>query len=150
MGLRESILKPHDLKREPFEADGWPAGVYVREFDGLARDQYEQDQLSRRDKNGVLTKTTGLRVKLLIACLCDADGVALFTEKDADALNKLPANMIDAAYEAAATLNGLMAKDEREAEKNSESEAGDGESSPSLYLSGERRANCSPASAAAN
>ncbi len=79
MDLRDKILAitvaPVHVKNPVLK------GVYI-----LPLNTAQMDDLEQRLVTGELS---GHRVKLLIACMCDADGNVLFTESDTDAIGKL-------------------------------------------------------------
>jgi hypothetical protein len=52
-----------------------------------------------------------LRARLLVRCICDADGKRLFADGDVEQVAGLPARVIDPLFEVAQRLSGMGAKD---------------------------------------
>lgn len=86
---------------------GIPAAVYVREFDGAARDKFDAWLRSHRGPDGE-PRTDGMREYVAMLSVCDAAGVRLFTDDDLPRLAEVSSVAITAIFEAAARLNGLL------------------------------------------
>jgi hypothetical protein len=61
-----------------------------------------------------------MRARLVARSICDAEGAALFTEADVNALGEKSAAALDRIFAAAQELSGLGAQDVENLAKNSE------------------------------
>lgn len=118
---RDAILAADDLKLEEVEVPEWGGCVYVRTLPGAERDEFDQAIYDARGK-GDAVDVRGVKVRLLVAALCDADGLPVFGPEDAEALNAKSSRVLDRLFDVAQTLNGLTADDVEELAKNSESD----------------------------
>lgn len=86
---------------------GIPAAIYVREFDGAARDKFDAWLRSHRGPDGG-PRTDGMREFVAMLSACDAAGARIFTDEDLPKLAELSSVAVTAIFEAAARLNGLL------------------------------------------
>lgn len=115
MTTKAEVLQTWRFKEERVTM---PSGVVllVREFNGSARDTFEQSMVKVVDGKRQ-ADLTNMRPKLVAACVIDDEtNLPMFS---VDELAAAPASFLDPLFEAAQRLNGLDAVDE-EKEKNSE------------------------------
>jgi hypothetical protein len=100
MDIRSQILAADDLPREAVAVPEWGGvTVWVRTLTGTERDRFE------------------------------TQGARLFADGDAGALGKKSSKALDRLLEVAMRLSGIGAKQQEEAEKNSETTTGAASSS---------------------
>lgn len=92
--------------------------VFVRKLSASERDAFEAGKVRHKsDSKGRLESEIDLRntrAKLLVRCLCDANGVRLYADEDAEALgNDLPGDLADRLFEQAFAFNGMRTADEK-------------------------------------
>jgi hypothetical protein len=116
---RDTILQARNARLEPMESPEFGGTVYVRAMSGTERDAFEDETYKVNGKSVELNRRNG-RARLLVRCLCDAEGKRLFTDADAQALGEQPAYLLDPLYAKALRLNGFTASDVEELAKNSE------------------------------
>lgn len=113
MGLKESILKASQLKREPVKFFG--QDVFVREMTAAERDAYEAHQYEASKKGSALDN---FRSRLLAKVLVDDAGNRIFGDDEVASVGSLPAGEVRRAFEVAAKLNALTPEDQVELQKN--------------------------------
>lgn len=134
MGLRDDILATGKRPRKVMKVEGEPWGrdnVFVLKMNGVERDSYQMDVLSRCDKNGNMTNVLGWHASVVALFACDEHGVKIFGKDDAKVLNETDPESIDLVFHAIREFNGLDVESDRNLEGNSESEAGTGSSAAS-------------------
>lgn len=96
--------------------------VYVRRISAAERDAYDHRRFAEGE-DGEGTTADNFRAELLVLCLCDAKGKAMFLADDAAVIGRLPTALVDGLFRAAARLNGIGGDNEAaavaDAEKNS-------------------------------
>ena len=101
----------------------WPAPALVRVMCSTDRDSFEAENYVT-DLNGakprVTYSTRNIRARLVVRCLCDAEGKRLFLDQEAALLGQLDGLSLDAIYEACRELNHLTTKSEEDLAKNLE------------------------------
>lgn len=106
----------------PHWIEAWGGHVYVRELSGAERDAFEVESLTQLDRltGGTGAKATleqqrraqeGIRARLAVWCVCDAEGRALFTRDQAEQLGRQSGRALTTIYALAAPLNGLTDAD---------------------------------------
>ena len=81
--------------------------VFVKNASGFAWDEY-QDSILVKDKDGSRTvELKGAKVKLLSHCVCDENGVLIFTQDDILALSKKSNLLLETLTKVAQRLNGM-------------------------------------------
>jgi hypothetical protein len=128
MDIRSQILAADDLPREAVAVPEWGGvTVWVRTLTGTERDRFETQVAKDRQKPG--GAGGNFRSGLLVLALCDEQGARLFADGDAGALGKKSSKALDRLLEVAMRLSGIGAKQQEEAEKNSETTTGAASSS---------------------
>ena len=89
---RDAILGAHDTALVSVDVPEWGGTVYVKPMSGRDRDAYDLEIVSG--------KTVNMRARIAVRVVCDANGVALFTPEDADALGAKSATALDRIYAA--------------------------------------------------
>lgn len=102
----------YSFKVPPVKAEVPEIGgeVYLRCMTGAERDSYEE---------GFIDSKGNFRAKLLVRCICDAEGHRLFNDNEAGELGEVPAHILNSLFEMAADLNGISDASAKELEKNS-------------------------------
>ena len=103
---KEDILGADDLKRELVNIEEWDGPIYVHTLTGGERDNWEQEIMRSRSKSGRID-IRNLKVRLIVQCVKNADGVLIFNPSDIPALQKKNAKPLDRIYQVAARLSGL-------------------------------------------
>lgn len=115
----KDILNSSDLVSETVEVPKWGGSVIVREMRGEERDAWEQTFINAKGGSRV-QNMENLRASLLVRCLIDEDGNALFKPNEIKALGQKSASVLSELFDVAARLNGIgrTEQDELVAEKN--------------------------------
>lgn len=141
MGLRDEIIATAKRPREIKKVEGEPwgmDGVYVLKMSGTERDLYQQEVISRCDKNGTMTNVVGWRSKVVTMFACDEYGVKIFEPKDATVINDTDPDALDLVFDAVLEFNGVTTEAQEALEKNSDGEVGSG-SLPASHSTSESR-----------
>lgn len=115
MLTREAILKASDATMKEIQVPEWGGSVFVRSMSAYERDAFEAEQF-RLNEAG--RRAENARARMAAACVCDAEGGALFTAEDVEELGKKSAKALSRIFDAALALNGFTADDVEELEKN--------------------------------
>lgn len=105
--LREKILGADDLKRAPFPAPEWdlPKGLFIRVVSSEEGRAFEDYCSKHKNDN------KGVRERLAILVLCDADGKQFLSNADAEELGKKSRVVLDRISDVAMTVNGYTKED---------------------------------------
>lgn len=116
---KDQILEASDLVTETVAVSEWGGDVRVRTMTGTDRDAFE-DSLFSVGVDGKATRdVSNLAVKLLTMTIVDDDGNRLFGAADIAMLGRKSSAAINRVYAVASRLNGIGAKAEDDAAKNS-------------------------------
>lgn len=116
---RDAFLRPAAVEIVEVPAPEMGGSVYVRGMTARDRSRFEtQFQLSSGKSSK--KRMQEIRERLVVACLCDADGELLLTEADIEAVGKQPAPVIERIVEAAQAVCGMSNRDVEDIAKNSE------------------------------
>ena len=116
---RDAFLRPAAVEIVEVPAPEMGGSVYVRGITARDRSRFEtQFQLSSGKSSK--KRMQEIRERLVVACLCDADGELLLTEADIEAVGKQPAPVIERIVEAAQAVCGMSNRDVEDIAKNSE------------------------------
>lgn len=121
--LKAKILSAPDLPRKPIEVPEWdcPEGTLsIRVMSGEERESFESFLLHHQNGDGNIDPR-GVRCKLLVLTLADADGKRIFDDEDDEELAKKSSKVISRLAEIAQEVNGIAPKSVEVLEKNSES-----------------------------
>jgi len=102
----------------------WKGCVYVRNLSGRERDAFEDASITGRGKDRRLN-LRNIRARLVVMATCNADGKALFQEKDIGWLGEKNAAPLDRIFDVAQRLSRISDDDVEELAKNSESDPSD-------------------------
>jgi hypothetical protein len=119
---RQAILGCEDFEVRELEIPEWGGSLFIRTMRGIDRDswEWEQGQAIREGRT-----PENIRATLAVRCICDKDGVLLFTKSDAPALGNKSGAVLDRIWSAARSLNHISDEDVEELEKNSETPQAD-------------------------
>ena len=87
--------------------------VFLRPMSAADRDAFEGEQIELADaakragRSEVAATAKDLRARLLVRCLCRADGTLFYGPEDVAALGRNPAGVLDPIYRQASKLNAL-------------------------------------------
>lgn len=109
---KDDFLSADRARRvEPVNIPELGGHAFLRELYG---DEFDRLSRSLQGKKGVVDQR-GLAARMVVACLCDESGKPIFTDADADAVNrKLPAKVLLRITKAATSINGMDDDDEAE------------------------------------
>lgn len=124
---RDGILNADDLTIKREFIPEWGGYVYVKSITGEDRDKFEASLLVTEkqigDKGQLVEvqrmSTENIRAKLLVECLCDAQGNKMFSDADVAALGKKSAAGLTRCYNIASKLNAVTDADVDELAGNS-------------------------------
>lgn len=106
---RNAILGAHDVRTQAVDIPEWGGTAFVRVLTGSERDTMESEISANKGK-----VAPNFRARFTSLILCDAQGVRLFSEKDAVALAAKSGLAMDRVIKAGMALNQL---DEGEVQK---------------------------------
>jgi len=112
---KEQILQSQDLPKELVNVPEWGGEVYVRALTGTERDAFETSIVGG---NASSKDLSNIRARLAALTLCDEEGKALFSLKEAVDLGQKSAKALDRVFSVAQRLNGIGAGDVDELAKN--------------------------------
>ena len=98
---REELLSKRPKPVEVSLSGG--TSVFVRSFDGLEREQFEQQCRGYSED----PTQYSIRALLTVYCVCTQDGIRLFTDADLPEVSKMDWVVLDAIYNQAAEFNKL-------------------------------------------
>jgi hypothetical protein len=116
---REEIFGANDFTIKKIPVPEWGGNVYIRNLNGKERDAFEASCITTNGTKREVN-TINMRARLVARSICDAEGAALFTEADVNALGEKSAAALDRIFAAAQELSGLGAQDVENLAKNSE------------------------------
>lgn len=117
---KDDILEANDLVTKTVEVPEWGGSVMVRSMNGTDRDAFESTLVTVDDKGVRTPDLANMRAKLVAMTVVDESGNRMFDEKDIGMLARKSAAALERVFSAAQELNGMSAKTEEEAVKNSE------------------------------
>lgn len=126
---KDQILEADDLKTVEVEVPGWGGSVRVRTMSGADRDAWEASMVAVQPDGTRRANMENMRAKLVALTVVGEDGNPLFTLDDVARLTRKSAEALDRVFDASQKLNGLGAKAEAEAAKNSEAGLSEGSTS---------------------
>jgi hypothetical protein len=116
---REAFLRPAKVNVVEVPVPELGGSVYVKGMTAKDRSRFEtQFQLSSGKSN--TRKLKEIRERLVIACLCDEEGVLLLQDSDVDAVGAQPAAVVERIVDAAQKVCGMSNNDVEDLAKNSE------------------------------
>jgi hypothetical protein len=98
---KDDILSSKDIQIEIVDVPEWGGQLYVRVLSGWQRSKFLKLIAGGKDM------PVDWIERLVIACACDADGKALFDEKDLKELQDKNSMAIQRVFDAASKLNGF-------------------------------------------
>lgn len=110
----QQIIAATDTKHADIPVEEWGGTVRVRVLSGRERNALE------REASGPDGKAPPLfREKLLVRCLCDESGKALFSSEQVQVLAEKNGVVLDTLFDAALRLNGFKKDTVEDLAKNS-------------------------------
>lgn len=116
---KDQILEANDLKNEAVDVPEWGGSVLVRTMTGADRDTFEASLITRLDDGTRKPNMTNMRSKLVALTVVDEAGNRVFDVSDVDRLALKAAAALERVFTAAQRINGMGAKAEADALKNS-------------------------------
>ena len=117
MSLKDKIKTANDRPLITVDVPEWECDLRIRGMSGADRDEFESRALARKTRGGDVDPR-GLRVSILIRCICDVDGNPLFTDDDAEWLAGKSGAVIDRLSQIAQCASGMTDDEVKEIEKN--------------------------------
>ena len=108
---RKAIFAANDLDIQKVDVPEWGGEVGIRGLTARERDLFEASI-------GTSVNLDNLRARLVVLTLCDDDGERVLQDKDATALGKKNAQVVDRLFEVARRLSGMTGSDVKELEGN--------------------------------
>jgi hypothetical protein len=105
---KSQILAANDKKLVEIELNGegeWGGSVMIRVMSGSERDRFESDFV------GGNKTVENVRAKLVAKCVCDAEGVRLFSEEEVPQLGEKSAAVLDKLFSACMRHNRFTKED---------------------------------------
>ncbi|MFC4333860.1 hypothetical protein [Salininema proteolyticum] len=124
---KDAILKADDIELADIDVPEWGGTVRLRGLDGMQRARINGTAIAVRGQT-VSIKADALaeqQLRIVCACLVDADGKQLFTVKEFEKLGRKSAEVIERLYQKASELSGLGGEAVDDTAKNSESTPSD-------------------------
>lgn len=112
----DDILAAQDLKVKELEVPEWGGSVWIREFNGLTRNEFA-DRFKRAESDQ--KQLLSLQYDLIASCLCNEDGALLAPDKKlAQKLAEKNARVTDRILREIMALNALSSTAIEDAAKN--------------------------------
>lgn len=96
--------------RTPVVSPETGSGYFVRSFSGADLEAWESELAARR-KDDDNMDMSGLRARLVQLGIVDEEGVSVFGDCTIEQINAMPANVLQAFYDAVKSAWGLIPKD---------------------------------------
>jgi len=116
---RETLLKPVEVPKEKYWVPELDDHVWLKGMSAADRSKFEK-QFETPAGTRSKRKSKEIRERLLVACVCDEAGSALFTDDDIEALGRQPISMIEPMVVAAQKLAGFSVEEVEAMAKNSD------------------------------
>tara|TARA_Y100000593_G_scaffold46010_1_gene87475 strand:+ start:1349 stop:1732 length:384 start_codon:yes stop_codon:yes gene_type:complete len=116
---RSALLTPVAVEVVEVPIPEMDGHVYIKGMTVTERNRFER-QFRTRKGDTIDSRMQQLRQRIVIACVCDAEGSPILTDADIDALGKQRADIIERLVNAAQKVSGFSSEDMDElAAKNS-------------------------------
>lgn len=109
MLTREQIFAANDVETVTVEVPEWGGSVKVKSLTGSERSRIDQFLSVHLTEDGKVNDLLGFRILLIQLATVDDEGKPLFNGKDAEAIGKKSATVLDKLFVAASKLNKLLA-----------------------------------------
>lgn len=113
----EAIVSRVDVQTEDVHVPEWGGTVRLRGLNGEERDAFEESCILTKGTGAKQTREVvirGMRARLLVKCMVNAQGDRLFTDAQAPALLKKSGAVLARLFEIAERLSGLSKDDVEE------------------------------------
>jgi hypothetical protein len=111
---KDQILQSNDLPMELVPVPEWGGDVWVRGMKGTERDAFEASVVTFKSKGNTDLNMKDVRAKLAAYCICDENGVRLFTDKEVMALSGKSASALQRIFKVGQKLSGIGDDDIKE------------------------------------
>jgi hypothetical protein len=102
----------------------WKADIYIRVVSSEVMDSFQSATYGDSDIDKK-SRMKNFRARLAAICICDENGLSLFTEKDASELGKKSTHAMNIIVKHCQRINGITAENKDELLKNSEKTQGE-------------------------
>lgn len=114
---KDQILKADDRATREVEVPEWGGSVLCSSMSAAERDAFEASMLDNKGKSDK-SKLQNFRARFVAACVVDADGNRLFSDKDVVEFGKKSSRPISVLFDICREINGMTEKDVEDIEKN--------------------------------
>lgn len=112
---KDQILGADDRSTKEIDVPEWGGSVLCSSMSAAERDAFEASMLDNKGKSDK-SKLQNFRARFVAACLVDAEGNRLFSDKDVIALGRKSSSPISRLFDICRELNGMTEKDVAEIE----------------------------------
>lgn len=116
---KAAFLTPVPVDLVEFEIPELGGSVYIKGMTVVERSKFERQFRTRKGDTNE-RKMNEIRQRMLIACICNADGQQLLNEADVEAIGKQRADIVERLVNAAQIACGMSTDDMADIVKNSE------------------------------
>ena len=116
---KTAFLKPVPVDLVEFKIPELGGSVWIKGMTVTERSKFERQFRTRKGDTNE-RKMNEIRQRMLIACVCNADGQQLLTESDIDAIGKQRADIVERLVNAAQIACGMSSDDMEDIAKNSD------------------------------
>ena len=102
----------------PLVTDYYGGAVFIRVMSGTDLDSFESGKF-RQAGTDLKFDPTNVRARLIVRCVCDAEGKRILTDQDAAAVGQHDGAVLDILFDECQELNGLTTKAEEAVRGNS-------------------------------
>lgn len=110
---KEQITTSSDFEVVVVKVPEWKGLVRIRTMSSRERDSFEQEMIHFQKGKDL----PNMRAKLAAYCICDEDGIRLFSDKDIEALGQKSSKALQRVFNAALKLNAITPEEQEELKK---------------------------------
>lgn len=114
---KDQILGADDRQSIELQVDEWDGSIMLAAMTAAERDAFEAGMLDNKGKSDK-NRLRNFRARFIAACIVDADGKRLFSDKDVVALGGKSAAAVSRVFDKCREINGMTEEDVEEIEKN--------------------------------
>ena len=116
---KTAFLTPVPVDLVEFKIPELGGSVWIKGMTVTERSKFERQFRTRKGETNE-RKMNEIRQRMLVACVCNADGQQLLTEEDIEAIGKQRADIVERLVNAAQIACGMSSDDMEDIAKNSE------------------------------
>ncbi len=116
---KTAFLTPVPVDLVEFKIPELGGSVWIKGMTVTERSKFERQFRTRKGDTNE-RKMNEIRQRMLVACVCNADGQQLLTEADIEAIGKQRADIVERLVNAAQIACGMSTDDMEDLAKNSE------------------------------